>query len=99
MHAFGWSRQRAIDYFKAHTAKTEQDIVNEVDRYIAWPAQALAYKIGQLRISALRANAERELGDKFDLRDFNDAILDTGSVPLAALEKRMAVWLAERRVL
>ena len=61
-HAFGWSRQQAIDYFRAHTAKTEQDIVNEVDRYIAWPAQALAHKIGQLRISALRANAERELG-------------------------------------
>jgi len=98
MHAFGWSRQRAIDYFKAHTAKTEQDIVNEVDRYIAWPGQALAYKIGQLRISALRADAERELGAKFDLRDFNDAVLDTGSVPLAALEKRMAAWLAERRM-
>ena len=98
MHAFGWSRQQAIDYFGAHTAKTEQDIVNEVDRYIAWPAQALAYKIGQLRISALRANAERELGEKFDLRDFNDAVLDTGSVPLAALEKRMAAWLVDRQV-
>ena len=98
MHAFGWSRERAIDYFRAHTAKTDQDIVNEVDRYIAWPGQALAYKIGQMRISALRANAERELGEKFDLRDFNDAVLDTGSVPLAALEKRMAAWLAERRV-
>ena len=97
MHAFGWSRERAIDYFKAHTAKTEQDIVNEIDRYIAWPGQALAYKIGQLRISALRANAERELGAAFDLRDFNDAVLDTGSVPLAALEKRMAAWLALRR--
>ncbi len=97
MHAFGWSREQAITYFKAHTAKTEQDIVNEVDRYIAWPAQALAYKIGQLRISALRTNAERELGEDFDLRDFNDAVLDTGSVPLAALEKRMAAWLSERR--
>ena len=96
MHAFGWSRERAIDYFKAHTAKTEQDIVNEIDRYIAWPGQALAYKIGQLRISALRADAERELGAKFDLRDFNDAVLETGSVPLAALEKRMAAWLATR---
>ena len=97
MHAFGWSRERAIDYFRAHTAKTEQDIVNEIDRYIAWPGQALAYKIGQLRISALRANAERELGATFDLRDFNDAVLDTGSVPLAALEKRMAAWLASRQ--
>ena len=97
MHAFGWSRQQAIDYFKAHTAKTEQDIVNEVDRYIAWPAQALAYKIGQLRISALRANAERELGEKFDLRDFNDALLATGSVPLAALENRMGSWINEAK--
>ena len=96
MHTFGWSRERAIDYFRAHTAKTEQDIVNEIDRYIAWPGQALAYKIGQLRISALRANAECELGTKFDLRDFNDAVLETGSVPLAALEKRMAAWLATR---
>ena len=97
MHAFGWSRERAITYFKAHTAKTEQDIVNEVDRYIAWPAQALAYKIGQLRISALRDNAERELGEKFDLRDFNDAVLDTGSVPLAALEMRMARWIEDAK--
>ena len=97
MHAFGWSRQRAIDYFKAHSAKTEQDIVNEIDRYIGWPAQALAYKIGQIRISEMRARAEQALGPRFDLRDFNDAILETGSVPLAALEARMAAWTAERR--
>ncbi len=97
IHAFGWSRQQAIDYFRSHTAKTEQDIVNEVDRYIGWPGQALAYKIGQLRISGLRAQAERELGARFDLRDFNDAVLATGSVPLAALESRMAAWLAEQR--
>jgi len=97
MHTFGWSRERAIDYFRAHTAKTEQDIVNEIDRYIAWPGQALAYKIGQIRISELRARAERELGSRFDLRDFNDAVLATGSVPLAALEMRMAAWIAEQR--
>ncbi len=94
MHAFGWTRQQAIDYFKAHSAKTEQDIVNEVDRYIAWPGQALAYKIGQIRISQMRQRAETALGARFDLRAFNDAILETGSVPLAALEARMAVWLA-----
>ena len=97
MHTFGWSRERAIDYFRAHTAKTEQDIVNEIDRYIGWPAQALAYKIGQMRISELRARAERELGERFDLRDFNDAVLATGSVPLEALERRMAAWITEQR--
>jgi uncharacterized protein (DUF885 family) len=96
MHAFGWSRERAIAYFAQHTAKTEQDIVNEVDRYIGTPGQALAYKIGQLRISALRAHAELTLGPRFDLRDFNDAVLATGSVPLAALETRMATWTAEQ---
>lgn len=94
MHAFGWTRQQAIDYFKAHSAKTEQDIVNEVDRYIAWPGQALAYKIGQIRISQMRQRAEQALGTRFDLRAFNDAILETGSVPLEALEARMATWLA-----
>jgi uncharacterized protein (DUF885 family) len=99
MHAFGWSRERAIAYFKAHTPKTEQDIVNEIDRYIAWPAQALAYKIGQLRISALRTRAERELGARFDLRDFNDALLATGSVPLPALEAHMVRWIGERKLL
>ena len=97
MHAFGWSREQAIDYFRAHTAKTEQDIVNEIDRYIAWPAQALAYKIGEIRITGMRRKAERELGSRFDLRDFNDAILATGSVPLAALEQRMQAWMAQRK--
>jgi uncharacterized protein (DUF885 family) len=95
MHAFGWTRQQAIDYFKAHSAKTDQDIVNEVDRYIAWPGQALAYKIGQIRISQMRQRAEQALGSRFDLRAFNDAILETGSVPLQALEARMATWLAD----
>lgn len=97
MHAFGWTRQRAIDYFKAHSAKTEQDVVNEVDRYIAWPAQALAYKIGQIRISQMRQRAEEALGARFDLRDFNDAILETGSVPLEALEARMKDWLSAQQ--
>ncbi len=97
MHAKGWSREQAIAYFKAHTAKTEQDIVNEIDRYIDTPAQALAYKIGQLKISELRAMAQRELGPRFDLREFNDAVLDTGSVPLAALTLRIEAWIKARR--
>lgn len=97
MHAFGWSRERAIAYFQVHTAKSEHDIVNEIDRYIGWPGQALAYKIGQIRISQMRAGAEAALGAHFDLRDFNDALLETGSVPLAALEARMAAWVAEQQ--
>ena len=97
MHAKGWSREQAIAYFRANAAKTEQDIVNEVDRYIGTPGQALAYKVGQLRISALRAQAQQALGDRFDVRDFNDAVLATGSVPLAVLEAHMGAWIQAQR--
>jgi uncharacterized protein (DUF885 family) len=93
IHAKGWSRQQAIDYFKANAPKTDQDIVNEVDRYIAWPGQALAYKVGELRISGLRARAEARLGPRFDLRGFDDAVLATGSVPLDVLERHMDAWI------
>lgn len=93
MHAKGWSRQRAIDYFKANAPKTEQDIVNEIDRYIGWPGQALAYKVGQLKISELRKRASTSLGERFDLRAFNDEILGTGSIPLGALETHMQGWI------
>lgn len=94
MHAKGWSRQQAIDYFRANAPKTEQDIVNEIDRYIGTPGQALAYKIGQLKISELRARAKARLGDDFDVRAFNDEVLGTGSVPLAALERHIDAWIA-----
>ncbi len=97
MHAKGWSRQQAIDFFMENAPKTEQDVVNEIDRYIAMPGQALAYKIGQMRISALREEAARELGAGFDLRDFHDAVLATGSVPLETLEVRIRAWIAERQ--
>ena len=97
MHSKGWSRQQAIDYFMHNAPKMEQDVINEIDRYIGWPGQALAYKIGQLKISELRALAETELGDRFDLRDFNDAVLSTGSVPLATLETHMRAWIKERK--
>jgi uncharacterized protein (DUF885 family) len=97
MHYKGWSRQRAIDYFKSNAPKTEQDIVNEIDRYIGTPGQALAYKIGQMKILELRERARVALGDKFDLRDFNDAVLETGSVPLAALEKHIDAWIAMKK--
>jgi len=97
MHAKGWSRERAIAYFKDNAAKTDQDIVNEIDRYIGTPGQALAYKIGQMKISELRARAAAALGPKFDLRDYNDAVLATGSVPLAALETHIDAWIAGQR--
>ncbi|MGN6152989.1 MAG: DUF885 domain-containing protein [Lysobacteraceae bacterium] len=97
MHAKGWSRDRAIAYFKDNSPKTDQDIVNEIDRYIGTPGQALAYKIGQMKISELRAKAARALGPKFDLRDYNDAVLETGSVPLETLEKHIDAWIDARR--
>jgi uncharacterized protein (DUF885 family) len=97
MHAKGWSREQAIAYFKDNAPKTDQDIVNEIDRYIGTPGQALAYKIGQLKISELRTRAEQALGPKFDLRDFNDAVLETGSVPLETLERHIDAWIAARR--
>ncbi len=94
MHYKGWTRQQAIDFFKDNAAKTEHDIVNEIDRYIAWPGQALAYKIGQLKILTLRERAEIELGDKFDIRAFHDELLGAGALPLDLLELRMDEWMA-----
>jgi uncharacterized protein (DUF885 family) len=97
IHDMGWSREQAIAYFRANSAKTEQDITNEVDRYIVTPAQALAYKSGELSIRALRARAERELGADFDIRAFHDEILSQGALPLDILEARMGEWIARRR--
>ncbi len=94
MHALGWSRQRAIDYLMENTAKTENDIVVEVDRYIVWPGQALSYKIGELEIRRLREKAEAELGRGFDVRTFNNALLDEGALPLDILERHIDVWIA-----
>ena len=96
MHYKGWTRQQAIDFFKDNAAKTEADIVNEIDRYISWPGQALAYKIGQLKMLELRARAEQALGDQFDIRAFHDALLGGGAVPMEVLETRMNRWLAEQ---
>jgi len=96
MHYKGWSRQQAIDFFKDNAAKTEADIVNEIDRYIGWPGQALAYKIGQLKILELRENAEQTLGADFDIKAFHDTLLGGGALPLEVLETRMNFWLAEQ---
>jgi len=89
-----WERQQAIDFFRANTAKQELEVVNEVDRYIAMPGQALAYKIGQLKISAIRSKAETKLGNKFDIRAFHDEILKDGALPLDLLEAKMDDWIA-----
>lgn len=96
MHHKRWTRQQAIDFFKANAAKTELDIVNEVDRYIAWPGQALAYKIGELKIKQLRQEATVTLGAKFDLRAFHDAVLANGAVPLDVLEDNVRRWMTAR---
>jgi uncharacterized protein (DUF885 family) len=96
MHAKGWSREQAIAFFKENAPKTDQDIVNEIDRYIGDPGQALAYKIGQLKISELRAKAKARLGEHFDVREFNDEVLATGSVPLQALERHIDAWIGQK---
>ena len=95
MHYKNWSRQEAIDLFVENTAKSNLDIENEVDRYIAWPGQALAYKIGQLKMLELRNKAEKELGDKYDIKDFHHELLKRGSLPLDILEDYINDWIEE----
>jgi len=97
MHYQGWSRQQAIDFMAENSALTLLNITNEVDRYIAWPGQALAYKTGELKIRELRAMAERDLGDRFDVRAFHDVVLGSGAVPLSVLEETVRRWVAEVR--
>ena len=99
MHAKGWSRQQAIDYFKQNAGKNEHDIIVEIDRYIVWPGQALAYKLGELKIKELRAFATKELGAKFDVRLFHDQVLKNGAVPLSLLDQQVRAWVAEQKKL
>ena len=96
LHYMRWDRQKAIDFLLENTAKQELDVVNEIDRYIALPGQALAYKIGQLKISAIRSKAEKALRSKFDVRAFHDELLKDGALPLDLLEDKMNGWLASR---
>jgi len=97
IHEFGWTRQQAIDYLASHTALAHLDIVNEIDRYISWPGQALSYYIGYMTMRGLRDEAERELGEKFDQRPFHDTILNLGSVPLPVLEQEVRAFIAEQK--
>lgn len=96
IHALGWSRAQAIDFMAQHTSLTLLNITNEVDRYIAWPGQALAYKLGEIKIRALRQRAEDAIGTRFDLRQFHDVLLTSGALPLDVLEEQVAAWIAER---
>jgi len=97
MHHLGWSRQQAIDYFMANAGKQEHDVVVEIDRYIVWPGQALAYKIGELKIKELRAYATDELGDAFDIREFHDQVLGRGALPLSVLDANIRAWVATKK--
>ena len=96
LHAFGWTPAQARDYLLAHTAMSPHEAATEVDRYVGWPGQALAYKIGEMKIRALRARAEAALGPRFDLRDFHDTVLGLGAVPLQVLADEIEAWIASR---
>jgi uncharacterized protein (DUF885 family) len=97
MHTQGWTREQAIQYSKDHEARTEESIVAEIERYMAIPGQALSYKIGQLKIQELRARAEKELGDKFNIAQFHNQVLDSGSLPLKVLEDKITRWIASQK--
>jgi uncharacterized protein (DUF885 family) len=97
VHSQHWTRQQMVDYFHEHSAMDETTIQTEVDRYIGWPGQALAYKIGQMKILELRDRAKKALGDKFDLRAFHDQVLDSGALPLDVLSDRIDAWIAGQK--
>jgi uncharacterized protein (DUF885 family) len=97
MHSMGWTRQQAIDYMAANGALSMHNVTTEVDRYISWPGQALAYKTGELKFRELRAYATKELGDAFDVREFHDVILWGGAVPLDVLDANVKAWVAQKQ--
>ena len=97
IHANGWTREQAVAYFRESGSADEPVIQGEVDRYIAWPAQGLSYKIGQLEILKLRQRAQQQLGSGFDIRQFHDEVLSAGNLPLNILEARVDAWLATKK--
>jgi len=97
VHSQHWTRQQMVDYFHDHSAIDETSIQAEVDRYIAWPSQALAYKVGQLKLLELRDRARKALGPKFDIRAFHDQVLDSGALPLDVLDTRIDAWIAGQK--
>ncbi|WP_064663351.1 DUF885 family protein [Pseudoalteromonas sp. MQS005] len=97
IHAFGWSRQKAIDYLADHTALPQSAVEDQIDRYISWPGQALSYKMGEIKIRELRAKAEKQLGAKFDIRSFHDTVIGQGSLPMAVLEDVINDWIAQQK--
>jgi len=97
LHSKGWTRDQVIAYMKENSAVSDTTAVAEAERYIAWPGQALAYKIGELKIKELRAKAEKELGAKFDVREFHNEVLKDGAVPLAVLEQKIDRWIASKK--
>ncbi|MBU0913309.1 MAG: DUF885 domain-containing protein [Gammaproteobacteria bacterium] len=99
MHTMGWSRQQAIDFLASNTALSMHNVTTEIDRYISWPAQALSYKLGELTIKKLRKEAEQQLGNEFDVREFHDVVLRNGSVPLSILEQQVANYIQQKKQL
>jgi uncharacterized protein (DUF885 family) len=97
LHHKGWTRERAIQYMLDNSSMAESDVVSEVERYIVWPGQALGYKIGQLEITKLRAEAESALGARFDIKGFHRVVLTAGQVPMPVLRELVMAWVAQRR--
>jgi uncharacterized protein (DUF885 family) len=97
VHAKQWTRAQVMDYFRANTPQSERDIFTETNRYIVWPGQATAYKVGQLKILELRELAKRELGARFDLRAYHDLVLKNGALPLSLLEENVRAWIAQAK--
>jgi len=99
MHTMGWSRQQAIDFLASNTALSMHNVTTEIDRYISWPAQALSYKLGELTIKKLRKEAELQLGNSFDVREFHEVVLRNGSVPLSILEQQVTNYIQQKKQL
>ena len=97
LHSKNWTREQVVQFFHDHSAIDEVEVQTETDRYIVWPGQALGYKIGQLKILELRERAKKELGDKFDIREFHDEVLGAGALPLDVLEQRIDDWIAAEK--